>query len=74
MLGIFLLDFLLISHLDPGRLLVGVEVLVPDDLGLGHAEDLALDLAAVHADQVHLGRSLDKLGVLQKKHKEKNAY
>ena len=38
--------------LHPECLLERVEVLVPDHLGLGHAEDLALNLAAVHADQV----------------------
>jgi hypothetical protein len=47
--------------LDAVGLLERVVVLVPDDLGLGDAEDVALDLAAVDADQVDLGRGLDEL-------------
>jgi len=47
--------------LDAVGLLERVVVLVPDDLGLGHAEDAALDLAAVDSDQVDLGGSLDEL-------------
>ena len=42
-------------------LLEWVVVLVPDDLGLGHAEDVALDFAAVHPDEVDLGWGLDEL-------------
>ena len=41
-------------------LLEGVVVLVPDHLGLGYAEDGALDLAAVDPDEVDLGGGLDE--------------
>jgi len=44
-------------------LLERVVVLVPHDLGLGHAKDVALDLAAVDSDQVDLGRGLDELWI-----------
>jgi hypothetical protein len=47
--------------LDAVGLLERVVVLVPDNLGLGDAEDVALDLATVDADQVDLGRGLDEL-------------
>ena len=44
-----------VVRLHPEGLLERVEVLVPHHLGLGHAEDLALHLAAVHPDQVDVG-------------------
>ena len=44
-------------------LLERVVVLVPDDLGLGHTKDVALDLAAVDSDQVDLGRGLDEFWI-----------
>jgi hypothetical protein len=50
-----------VVSLNPVGLLQPMVVLVPDDLGLGHAEDAALDLAAVDSDQVDLGGSLDEL-------------
>ena len=42
-------------------LLERVVVLVPGDLGLGDAEDVALDLATVDSNQVDLRRGLDEL-------------
>ena len=50
-----------VVSLDTVSLLEWVVVLVPDDLGLGHAEDVALDFAAVHPDEVDLGWGLDEL-------------
>ena len=44
-----------VMSLDSVGLLERVVVLVPDDLGLGNAEDGALHFAAVDSDQVHLG-------------------
>ena len=41
-----------VVRLHPEGLLERVEILVPDHLGLGHAEDLAFHLAAVHPNQV----------------------
>jgi hypothetical protein len=50
----------IVMSLNTVGLLEAVVVLVPDDLGLGYAEDGALDFAAVNSNEVDLGGGLDE--------------
>ena len=61
----------IVVSLDTGGLLQRLEVLVPDNIGLGDSKDLTLDLATINTNQVDIKRRLDELGVLSHHDKDR---